>query len=78
MKKTTSIKKRTGERIRSLRLASGWSMRQLSLAAKVSERQLSNIELGKQAPRIDTVARIVGVFGVSLPKFFDDHPHPGS
>lgn len=62
-----------GKRIRRLRTSRGFTQSQLAKASQVSERHLIRYELDKVSPKADTVARIVGVFGVSLPAFFADN-----
>lgn len=56
-----------GPRIATSREAKGLSQEKLAEEADLDRSEISLLELGKRCPRLDTIARLARVLGVSLP-----------
>ena len=54
-----------GERIRLLRLEAGMTQEQLAEAADLTPQFVGQLERGNRMPRLDSLARLAHVFGVS-------------
>jgi transcriptional regulator with XRE-family HTH domain len=70
MKKTTHRK--IGKALRALREQRGFTQEQLAAASGVHVRSLISYERDHVSPKVDTVFRIIGVFGVSGSAFFSE------
>ena len=70
MNKTTHRK--IGRALRDLRKQRGFTQEQLAAASGVLVRNLIRYELDQVSPKVDTVFRIIGVFGVSGSAFFSE------
>lgn len=57
------------ELLRRLRLAAGWTQQECAARAGLSVGQLSRIEAGYQAPRLDTLSRLLKALGLTLTDF---------
>jgi transcriptional regulator with XRE-family HTH domain len=68
--------KELGRRIRQLRKARGWSQEQLATQIDMSVDAVSSVERGKTFASIETLLKIVGVFGVRLVDLFDAGSRP--
>jgi y4mF family transcriptional regulator len=55
-----------GRRVRASRKAAGLRQDELATAAGVSTRAVHTIENGKATARLDTLARVLGVLGLTL------------
>ena len=55
-----------GAFVRSERRAIGWSQRQVALYAGVSQNFVGSLEAGKKTLQMDSVNRVVGLFGKQL------------
>lgn len=63
--------KKTGSRIRSLRLSKGLTMAELAISCNIEYAQLSNIELGVSNTSISHVYIIAKELDITLSELFD-------
>ena len=63
---------RLGEKIKALRLTSDLTQEELANRAGLSKGFISQLENDQTSIQIDSLAGILGVFGVSLSEFFSD------
>lgn len=59
-----------GSRLRSLRELSGLSQREIARRASMTNANISQIEHSKISPSVQTLERLIAVFGLSLSDFF--------
>jgi transcriptional regulator with XRE-family HTH domain len=57
-------------RLRELRAERGWSQQVLASEAGIDRAFLAQIELGRKAPTVDTLAKVAGAFGVKIADLF--------
>jgi transcriptional regulator with XRE-family HTH domain len=67
---TLSVK--LGRKLRGLRERRGWNQGYLAENAGIGRAHLSQIENGAVAARIDTLAQLAAVLGISLADLFKD------
>lgn len=68
----TDIRRRTGLRIRVLRMERGMTQEGLANSIGMSQSYLAEVEGGKRNVSMENVARIAGGLGVSVREMFDD------
>lgn len=64
----------TGGRLRARRRAKGWTIKDLAEATGIDPSLLCRYEQDRCAPKLSTLTRILGVWGISPQTFFDDAP----
>lgn len=62
-----------GDRLRSLRIAKGLTIRDVSDLADVSETLVTQVELGIQVPRGDSLVRMLAILGATLDDVAGDY-----
>jgi transcriptional regulator with XRE-family HTH domain len=75
---TPDLARTVGANLRQIRRARGLSLEGLSSACGVSRAMLSQVELGKSAPTINVVSRIVRALGLPLSSLLGDLGEPRS
>ncbi len=76
-KKTPSLRKRFGDRIRELRRRKGLSLEALGEQAKLNDKFIQAVETARQAPTIDTIEKLARGLDVPLRElltFEDESP----
>lgn len=65
----------TGKRLKAMREAHGFSQRELAKRAGITNSTISMIEQGQVSPSVQSLARILNAFPMTLAEFFavDDH-----
>ena len=65
-----NIKKELGEKIRRVRKRKGLTQEQLAEIINISSRNLSNIELGINFPKAETLEKILDALNISTEELF--------
>lgn len=60
----------TGKRLKAVREAHGFSQRELAKRAGITNSNISMIEQGQVSPSVQSLARILGAFPMTLAEFF--------
>lgn len=69
-----NIKRELGEKIKRMRKQKGLTQEQLAEIVDISSRNLSNIEVGANFPKAETLERLLTALGVTTEEFFaNDH-----
>lgn len=61
-----------GTKLKNLRLDRNFSVYYVSQCCGISQTQIASIEEGDSIPKIDTLAKILGVLGCTMSEFFNE------